>query len=533
MPLLVVATPPTPNGDLHLGHLSGPYLAADILARAATQRGDLAALVTGLDDHQTYTELRALRDGSAPEAVADHFGQAIEASWRAAAVRPDHVTYPRQDRHHAARAAQAVATLHRLGQLDLRERPLPWCRACQRWCYEGFVTGICPHCAAPSGGNVCEVCGHPNDCADLAQPTCALCGRACDLRLCARWYLPLEAHRDQLRDFWDRTVMDDHVRRLCEQLAEQRLPDVAVSHPGHWGLPLDLAGAAGQRIFTWLEMASGYIAATDTLTARQRFDWSAQWRGGQVAECFGFDNAFYYAFLFPVVLRALEPDAAPATTFVGNELYQLAGEKFSTSRQHAIWTPDAVRRRPTDHLRLFLAYDRPATGHTSFTWPALAARLDDDLLSLWHGWLAEAARRRDLIQAAAPPGAADALAQGRAWSEPARHLTAESFSPRTALGALRALAARARAHAAAAESEAGSAAGRARLARAVAEESSALAWLAIGLWPIAPTLAEQLWHALGLHGLPSAASGPPAADVTAEAPGRCALLRPTLAGAAQ
>ena len=499
---LATATPPTPNGDLHLGHLSGPYLALDVFSRHLRRCGVDVVAMTGVDDHQSYTALRANADGCTPAETALHFGDRIVEAWRAFGVAFDVVGRPNRSREHHELTQEIFRALVARGDIVPRVRPLPYCTGCERWAFEAYVTGGCPHCGASSGGNACEVCGRPNDCADLVDPRCTRCHGPCDLRDCERLYLPLAPHLDRLRALWDRVAMNGHLTALCAEMVADGLPEIAVSHPDDWGIPVPVDGFTDQRIYVWFEMAAGYLAAGDGV-----------WSGGRrVVQFFGFDNGWFHAVLFPVVMAAYDPRVPLPTAFLCNEFYRLDGAKFSTSRQHAIWMLDVLDSVHPDHLRLYLSWDRPATSGTNFTWARFQERLDGDLLPRWREWLIGLGRRCRLP---APPSRVSS--SGCAVSttslyrdveelrERTRHTMAtvgrayglSDFSPRAALRSLDDLVQFAAETGNDREHAAGEPGLHDAFTAGVDAELVAAAVLATGLYPIAPEMAQQLWTALG------------------------------------
>jgi len=501
--ILVTATPPTPNGELHLGHLSGPYLAADVFASHQRRSGTTVTHLSGIDDHQSYTEARAVREGTTAAQVADHYGERIVRAWADSGIRLDVVGRPRVMPLHLELTRRIFAELYERGDIVARTRPLPYCVPCNRWAYEAYVSGGCPYCCSQSGGNSCESCGRSNDCADLIEPRCTICGTECETRSCERLYMPLERHRKALEEFWGDTAMNGHLIALCRSLSDDGLPEIAVTHPADWGIEAPVEGFTDQRIYVWFEMAAGYLAGAGELG-----DWRAWWTGdAQVVQFFGYDNGFFHAVLFPAIFSAWDPAITLPKALVSNEFYRLDGLKFSTSRQHAIWLLDALDRTPADHLRLFLCWDRPAAAQTSFTQEAFDSFLHGDLLPRWHGWLKDLAHRaRTAGTAAADPTPEPAAAErlrtrtrrllelvGEAYSLP-------GFAPRSAIALLDLLVREAAEagqdcdHLAVVPGLAGA------HARGVSAQLSAAAALAAGLCPIAPAMAQQLWAALQLPG---------------------------------
>jgi methionyl-tRNA synthetase len=348
----ITATPPTPNGHLHVGHISGPYLAGDVMARALAADGQDAWYSTGLDDNQTYVPRRAWGENCEPEETAERYTRSIVDTWAAAGVGFDKIVRPR-GHEYEARVRDLFSTLVESGHIVAEERPLPFCQGCDLWLYEAYLGGKCPHCGAGTNGNACEDCCRPNLCADVVDPFCIRCGDVPVVRQTKTHVLPLEPLREQLEAFWSACDMPERLRAVCRAMAAETLPDILVSHPSAWGIPTDADPSL--RTYVWLEMAEGYAAEAPP----REHD--------RLVQFFGIDNGYFHAVLFPAVNIALgRPELLPAK-FVVNEFFQLNGSKFSTSRRHAIWASEFLPVAGADLLRLHCLLRRPATSRTDFT----------------------------------------------------------------------------------------------------------------------------------------------------------------------
>lgn len=503
---LVTATPPTPNGDLHLGHLCGPYLAADIFRRHLRQLGADVIAVTGIDDHQTYTEARGIRDGKTAETTAQWFGNRIVEAWANAQVDFDIVTRPILAPYHRALTQNVFRKLFEQGDIVARVKPLPYCSTCERWAYEAYVTGECPHCGAQSCGNACESCGRPNDCGDLKSPRCTICLSECETRLCERLYFPLSRHVDTLRLFVSDARMSGHLRALSESMIAIGLPEIAVSHPAEWGIDVPIDKFKSHRIYVWFEMAAGYLAAggsEHTVGA-----WHTRRR---VIQFLGIDNGYFHSLLFPAIMRAFDVHVPLPTAFVTNEFYRLDGLKFSTSRNHAIWLSEALERVPADHLRLYLSWDRPAVSQTNFRWEHFYARVHGELLPRWYSWLTSLAQRCKIAASiisntnenvACPLAITNSHRRwiGNALENVHEAYSLDRFSPRMALQQLDLLVEASAEAGRDSEHLAAHAALQSTFVRGVVDELATAVALAIGLFPIAPMMASQLWSIFGCSG---------------------------------
>ncbi len=377
----LTATPPTPNGDMHLGHMAGPYVAADVMRRYLVTEDVPVLMTTGMDDHQSYVPVQGRREGLTGIKMADKYGLRITAAWHDAGVLFDRIIEPRQTPGYSDFVQAFFKKLFDSGAIESRTRPLPYCRKCDRWLYEAHVVGDCPHCGSRSGGNSCEACARPNDCGDLTDPCCTACAGPAELREQTRLYLPLAPFAERLAAFWARTPMPPHLRAVCSAMAADGLPDVAVSHPSDWGVPVPVAGFTDQRIFVWFEMAPGYLL---------EYGPRAAYPVTGPIQFFGFDNGYFHAVLIPALFMAWDHQIPLASAFVMNEFYLLEGEKFSTSRRHAVWASDSLAEVGVDALRYQVLRNRPNGRQTSFARSDLTL-VRNHLHTQWNGWLGELA----------------------------------------------------------------------------------------------------------------------------------------------
>jgi methionyl-tRNA synthetase len=389
--VLVLAPPPTPNGDLHVGHLSGPYLRADIYARYTRMLGNETYYLCGIDEHQSYVALKGRQIGSGPQETADRFATEIEQTLSAAHIQIDLMARPSRLPHHRPLVEKLFLQLQREGRIVEREEPCLFCDTCQMYLFEAYVSGFCPHCDEPSGGNSCEACGWPNDCRDLRHPVCNLCGARASFHNVTRSYLSLSPYKEQLREYFETATMSSNVRALGEQMIDNGLPEVAVTHPASWGL--SAPGLSSQKIYVWFEMAAGLLAATQALSEAmdEPGGWERFWKSTdvEIVKFLGFDNTFFYSLFFSAIFQAWDPEIRPPQVLLANEFYRLEGLKFSTSRNHAIWGRELLRDQNVDLVRFYLAYTGPETEQTSFTLAEYEQTVRRELLDGVQVWLSQ------------------------------------------------------------------------------------------------------------------------------------------------
>lgn len=390
-PTLIYSTPPTPNGDLHLGHLSGPYLAADILARSLRRNRTNVWQASGRDDHQSYVLYKAECEGSDAQSVADEFADKILETWAKAGIELDGFITPDREGAYAHFVREGINRLMARGLIYEKEAPALF-DSNGRYLHEAFVQGICPHCGAGSDGNACEACARPNDCSDLGTPSERLSQLRPSVAPVKRLYFKMSALQSELEQYVRMADMPAKVCNLCAQMLQDGLPDICISHPGDWGIRHDTKGHEGSIVYVWFEMAFGYLWQASELNNVQEGDrWkrAAKVYGGDfdIVHAYGFDNAYYHTLLFPAVYFGLDLALQPPKTHVVNELLNLNGSKFSTSRGHLIWARDYLSKLPRDYVRFGLAYHRPEGIGSDFVPVDVEALLERTFSKDLAGWI--------------------------------------------------------------------------------------------------------------------------------------------------
>lgn len=405
-PVFVFSTPPTPNGDLHLGHLSGPYLGADAFVRFQRMNGVAAWHLTGSDDYQSYVVECARREGSTPERTAAHHGAEIAETLRLMDIDVDQYTVTSTDPRYAEGLRAFFTRLVGSGSVAPREDAALFDAETGDYLYEVDVSGRCPTCAEPTGGNICEECGEPNSCADLVEPRSGRSPVPPRRGTVTRYSLPLHEFRDELAAHHDRGRTPDRLRELAERLFRRERLDVAVTHPSNWGVAPAEGLGDEQVIWVWPEMSWGFLYGVESLGGRLGRDWAADdprpdWK---IVHFFGYDNSFYHSVLYPVLYRLAHPEWECDIDYHVNEFYLLEDAKFSTSRRHAVWAKDFVGPHNVDAVRFFLSRTRPEGRRTNFRHEAFATVVNDVLAGTWQRWLDDLGNRvRDTDGGQAPP----------------------------------------------------------------------------------------------------------------------------------
>ncbi|MGH3614276.1 MAG: class I tRNA ligase family protein [Pseudonocardia sp.] len=496
---LVFCPPITPNGGLHLGHLSGPYLRADLLARALRTTGRDALVITGTDDHQSFVATAAHRLGASPESVADAAGDQIRSTLAAINVDLAHFYRPTQD-------DELIRGIHTLFDALLTSPAVtqsvvetPWCENCAQSLYQSFAKGRCPHCQASSDGEICEACGVPSQARDLLELTCAQCGTEPVLRPESGYDLDLDKYAAPLARYYGRAHGGGQSRHLADTLVAGGLGhQYRITRQSGWGLGVPGGEADQQIIDPWVELVFTQILNTQRLTEDSR---TAN------VTVLGFDNTFFYVVLLPAVYLALGLEHLLPWGFVSNRFLHLDGSKFSTSRRHVVWADDLLAEVPADLVRVALLRRSPEEDVHSVGAGEIANLAADPLVERTDRWLADlaAAPGEGLV-----PGTGAWTTHHRAFyralcmcSEEFDHLlSVDAFSSVGYVEKLDALlteTARFRSFEQARR--------RISTAQEEARTSVALEYLALKVFaalvhPVMPTLGMSLWRALGLPAAP-------------------------------
>ena len=375
-PVTVFTFPqPTANGPLHVGHLSGPYLAADIAARAARARGERVVVTTGLDVHQNYVLTRAEREGVEVGVMLADFRTEIKQTYERSRIGYDRFSDPLED-DHAPIIRQLVNELVASGAAPLREVTLHACADCSRTLHESYLAGLCGGCQAPASGGACEQCGGFTYVDSMVEPVCGRCGGEPRPFQAVVPVLRMEDHRATLTDLWLKADLPSAVRALIDRQLAAGLPEIALAYPTNWGIEGD-GPLAGLRIGPYTEIALtdlyNVARAVDPTAADLAGYRAALGRVDQLWHFLGLDNAFWYALYWQAIWAAAGIDPLPLSGLVVNEFYTLDGLKFSTSRNHAVWANELLRDEDPALVRLFLAWDRPDRYQSDFTWKTFRA----------------------------------------------------------------------------------------------------------------------------------------------------------------
>lgn len=406
-PVFVFSSAPTPNGDLHLGHLSGPFFGADVYVRFQRMLGVNAWHITGSDDYQSYVVAAARKEGRTPEATAAHYSTEILATLRLMDIEVHQYTatsrepgYPEALRRFFSRIADSPS-------VTLAEAPALVDEVTGAYLYEADVVGECPTCGEGTGGNICERCREPNFCYDLVAPESRLSAATPRTQSLARYMLALHERHAEVIAHHRLGRVPASVKELAGLVFRRGRLDVALTHPAQWGIAPAEPGVDGQVIWAWIDLAFNFLFSIEELGRQLGHDWradapQADWK---IVHFLGSDGTFYHPLFMPVLYRLAYPDWQPDIDYNLNEFYQLEGAKFSTSRGHAIWGKDILNARTVDAIRCYLALTRPEGRRTNFALSDFEDFVREKLIGSWQRWLSDLGARIDKLYGGIAPDA--------------------------------------------------------------------------------------------------------------------------------
>lgn len=384
---LVTAALPYANGPIHLGHLAGVYVPADIYVRFLRARGEEVLFICGSDEYGVPITLTAEKEGISPKELVDRNYEAIAESFAGLGIVFDNYSQTSRDIH--TRTSQDFfLDLHRQGVLREGTTEQYYSEKTQRFYPDRYVEGTCPECGSDRArGDQCESCGSQLEPRDLIDPHSVTDNAPITLRETRHWFFPMGEMQSWLESWiGEKKDWKSNVLNYCRGWFEQGLSDRAVTRDLHWGVPVPLEGHEGKVLYVWFDAPIGYISATREWAERQGDPeaWRLWWQdeSTRLLHFIGKDNIVFHALLFPAMLHAHSEDYVVADNVPANEFLNLEGNKLSTSRGYAVWLPDYLQKFPPDSLRYCLARNLPETRDTNFAWDDFRARHNNELADI-------------------------------------------------------------------------------------------------------------------------------------------------------
>ena len=385
----ITAALPYTNGPIHIGHLAGVYVPADIYARYLRAMGRDVAFICGSDEHGVAIAIKAKKENTTPQTIIDKYNAMIAASFADFGISFDNYSRTSASIHHET-AQEFFKQLSEKDIFTAQESEQLYDPEAQQFLADRFVTGTCPRCQQPEAyGDQCEACGSDLSANELIAPKSTLSGATPETRKTKHWYLPL----DQYEGFISKWILEGHkndwkpnVYGQVKSWVSNGLKPRAVTRDLDWGIPVPLDEANGKVLYVWFDAPIGYISSTKEWAAREQKDWEPYWKDSatQLVHFIGKDNIVFHCIIFPVMLEAhggyILPENVPA-----NEFLNLEGEKISTSKNWAVWLHDYLEDFPQkqDVLRYVLTANAPETKDNDFTWKEFQARNNNELVAIY------------------------------------------------------------------------------------------------------------------------------------------------------
>lgn len=398
---LITSALPYANGPLHIGHIAGAYLPADIYVRYLRGRGRDVVWVCGSDEHGAAITLRAKKEGTTPQAIVDKYHGMIESAFADFGIEFDIYHRTSAPEHHT-NAQDFFTKLNDQGSFEIKNSQQYYDSAQKQFLADRYITGECPNCHHDKAyGDQCEKCGKDLSPTDLINPTSTLSGEKPELKETSLWYLPMGKHEDWLREWIDNGQFEgkqlhtpsewkNHVLGQCRSWIDSGLKSRAMTRDLDWGVPVPVEGADGKVLYVWLDAPIGYISATQAWAKANGKDWEPYWKDEEteLVHFIGKDNIVFHCIIFPILLKEhggyILPKNVPA-----NEFMNLENDKISTSRNWAVWLHEYLEDFPgkQDELRYVLGSIMPEQRDSEFTWGDYRDRVNNELADVLGNFL--------------------------------------------------------------------------------------------------------------------------------------------------
>ena len=389
----ITAALPYTNGPIHIGHLAGVYVPADIYARYLRLRGKDVAFVCGSDEHGVAIAIKAKKEGKTPKEVIDHYDQIIRAAFDAFGISFDNYSRTSRSIHHET-AGDIFKQLDEKGHLLEKETEQLYDPEAKAFLADRFVTGTCPICQNTEAyGDQCESCGSSLSATDLITPKSTLSGSTPVLKKTKHWFLPLDRYENFIKEW----ILEGHkkdwkpnVYGQVKSWIDNGLQARAVTRDLDWGIPVPVEGGDGKVLYVWFDAPIGYISSTKEWAQKNKLDWEPYWKSKdtQLVHFIGKDNIVFHCIIFPIILENtgeyILPENVPA-----NEFLNLEGHKISTSKNWAVWLHEYLEDFPNqqDVLRYVLTANAPETKDNDFTWKEFQTRNNSELVAIFGNFI--------------------------------------------------------------------------------------------------------------------------------------------------
>ena len=390
---LITSALPYANGPIHVGHMAGAYLPADIYVRYLRSAGEDVLWVCGSDEHGAAITLRAKKDGTTPREIVDKYHVEMQGAFKGLDISFDHYSRTSSEKHHKV-AQDFFLQLLENDSFEVKTQEQYYDEEADQFLADRYITGTCPTCNADGAyGDQCEKCGSTLSPTELINPKSTLSGAKPVLKPTTLWYLPMGRHEEWLKDYIENGMLNgkahhdakawkSHVVGQCKSWIDGGLQSRAMTRDLKWGVPVPVEGADGKVLYVWLDAPVGYITATMEWAEKNGQDWRDWWQNEdtELLHFIGKDNIVFHCIIFPILLKQhgdfILPHHVPA-----NEFMNLEGDKISTSRNWAVWVSEFLENNPSgsDPMRYVLTSIMPEQRDSEFTWNDYRDRINNEL----------------------------------------------------------------------------------------------------------------------------------------------------------
>ncbi|MFD1293032.1 methionine--tRNA ligase [Lutibacter holmesii] len=389
----ITAALPYTNGPVHIGHLAGVYVPADIYARYLRNTGNDVLYICGSDEHGVPITIKAKKEGVTPQDIVDKYHAIIKQSFSDFGISFDNYSRTSAKVHHDT-ASEFFKKLYNEGKFIEESTEQLYDEEVNQFLADRFVIGTCPKCGnEESYGDQCESCGTSHNATDLINPKSAITGNVPTTKVTKHWYLPLDKYEKWLREWIVEGHKNDWKTNVLGQVKswlDDGLKPRAVTRDLDWGIPVPVEGGEGKVLYVWFDAPIGYISSTKEWAAREGKDWEPYWKDKdtKLVHFIGKDNIVFHCIIFPAMLKAegsyILPENVPA-----NEFLNLEGDKISTSKNWAVWLHEYLEDFPgkQDVLRYALTANAPETKDNDFTWKDFQARNNNELVAIFGNFI--------------------------------------------------------------------------------------------------------------------------------------------------
>ena len=389
----ITAALPYTNGPVHIGHLAGVYVPADIYSRFQRMQGNDVAFVCGSDEHGVPITIKAKKEGITPQQVVDKYHAIIKQSFQDFGITFDNYSRTTAKIHHDT-ASEFFKKLYEDGKFIEQTTEQFYDKEANQFLADRFIVGTCPKCGfEESYGDQCESCGTSHNATDLINPKSSITGNTPSLKETKHWFLPLDQYEPWLKEWIVKGHKKDwktNVYGQCKSWIDDGLRPRAVTRDLDWGIPVPIEGADGKVLYVWFDAPIGYISATKEWAEKEGKDWEPYWKdeNTKLLHFIGKDNIVFHCIIFPSMLKAegsyIVPNNVPA-----NEFLNLEGNKISTSKNWAVWLHEYLIDFPNqqDVLRYALTANAPETKDNDFTWSDFQARNNNELVAIFGNFI--------------------------------------------------------------------------------------------------------------------------------------------------